>query len=91
MQLDGQRRICVPGMKIKEILKKVHGGHFGIYNTPLKVATISYWPRQFKDVSGYVKTRLTCQRTKQDQAISGWLSQEPSPVQCWEVIGIDLF
>ena len=61
MQLDGQKRICVPKAKTREILKKVHddelhGGHFGIYNTFLKAATISYWPHQFKDVSRYVKT-----------------------------------
>ena len=64
MQLDGQKRICVPKTKTKEILKKVHddelhGGHFGIYNTFLKAATISYWPHQFKDVSRYVKRDLS--------------------------------
>ena len=94
VQLDGQKRICVPKTKTKEILKKVHddelqGGHFGIYNTFLKAATISYWPRQFKDVSRYVKTCLTCQTTKQGQATSGLLLQEPPPVKRWEVIGID--
>ncbi len=94
VQLDGQRRICVPKTKTKEILKKVHddelhGGHFGIYNTFLKAATISYWPHQFKDVSRYVKTCLTCQTTKQGQATSGLLLQEPLPIKRWEVIGID--
>ena len=94
VQLDGQKRICVPKAKTKEILKKVHddelhGGHFGIYNTFLKAATISYWPHQFKDVSRYVKTCLTCQTTKQGQATSGLLLQEPPPVKRWEVIGID--
>ena len=86
VQLDGQKRICVPKTKTKEILKKVHddelhGGHFGIYNTFLKAATISYWPHQFKDVSRYVKTCLTCQTTKQGQATSGLLLQEPPPVK----------
>ena len=94
VQLDGQKRICVPKAKTKEILKKVHddelhGGHFGIYNTFLKAATITYWPHQFKDVSRYVKTCLTCQTTKQGQATSGLLLQEPPPVKRWEVIGID--
>ena len=94
VQLDGQKRICVPKTKTKDILKKVHddelhGGHFGIYNTFLKAATISYWPHQFKDVSRYVKTCLTCQTTKQGQATSGLLLQEPPPVKRWEVIGID--
>ena len=94
VQLDGQKRICVPKAKTKEILKKVHddelhGGHFGIYNTFLKAATITYWPHQFKDVSWYVKTCLTCQTTKQGQATSGLLLQEPPPVKRWEVIGID--
>ena len=94
VQLDGQKRICVPKTKTKEILKKVHddelhGGHFGIYNTFLKAATITYWPHQFKDVSRYVKTCLTCQTTKQGQATSGLLLQEPPPVKRWEVIGID--
>ena len=58
-------------------------------NTFLKAATISYWPRQFKDVSRHCKTRLTCQRTRQDQATSELLLQEPPPVKRWEVIGID--
>ena len=94
VQLDGQKRICAPKAKTKEILKKVHddelhGGHFGIYNTFLKAATITYWPHQFKDVSRYVKTCLTCQTTKQGQATSGLLLQEPPPVKRWEVIGID--
>ena len=89
MQLDGQRRIRVPKTEIKKILKKVHGGHFGFFNTFLKAATISYWPRQFKDVSGYVKTYLTCQTIKRDQATSGLLLQEPPPVKRWEVIRID--
>ena len=94
VRLGGQRRICVPKTKTKEILKKVHddelhGGHFGIYNTFLKAATIPYRPHQFKDVSQYVKTCMTCQTTKQGQTTSGLLLQEPPPVKRWEVIGID--
>ena len=54
-----------------------------------RLLLVTYWPHQFKDVSRYVKTCLTCQTTKQGQATSGLLSQEPPPVKRWEVIGID--
>ncbi|GMI67905.1 hypothetical protein HRI_000459800 [Hibiscus trionum] len=78
----------------KELLNFFHnsmvGGHSGVTATIQRISAVLYWKGMKKDVKGWVRDCLTCQRNKGDKHHPrGLLQPLPIPETLWSSIGMD--
>jgi len=90
-------RVCVPdnlALKTK-IMQECHdaatSGHLGRDKTIEQIKRRFYWTAMDDDITKYVSSCDTCQRTKSDQPLTpGLLKPMPIPPFCWHTVGHDL-
>ena len=89
-------RLCVPdgGGLRRRVLQECHdsplGGHFGGAKTAALVRRLAFWPGLYRDVTDYVRSCDTCQRTKAEHVgPRGLLHPLTPPSRRGGTIGID--
>ena len=83
-------RVIIPTQCRKELLEKLHKGHFGVDRTKLRARDPIYWPGINKDIEILVKTCNTCQenskRNNKDPVLAREIQMCP-----WTMLELDLF
>ena len=83
-------RILVPESLRKEMLLKVHGGHFGIEKCKSRARQLIYWPNINKDIEETVSRCATCNKFQRRQSHEP-LHQHEVPELPWQVLASDTF
>jgi hypothetical protein len=83
-------RILIPKSLRKEMLTKVHGGHFGIEKCKSRVRQIIYWPNMSKDIEEAVSQCSTCSKFQRQQSHEP-LHQHEIPELPWQVLASNIF
>jgi hypothetical protein len=94
--LYDHKRVYVPdvvALKTK-LLEEYHdsklAGHVGIDKTIENLCRTYYWPNMYIDTKEYVRTCLTCQRTKAvNRKKAGLLQPLPIPPKRWHTVTMD--
>lgn len=88
--------MVVPKEKRQEIIRNHHDpptcGHLGVSKTLARITRNFYWPKCHADVSRYVKNCQVCVQTKPEQKlpIGQMLSAQPTAMNPWDVLSIDI-
>ena len=82
-------KIVIPHKLRREMLAKIHVGHFGIEKCHRRACEVLYQPRMNQSISEMVKSCLTYLEDRPMQALKPLM---PHPVASypWEKIGVDL-
>lgn len=86
---NGLDFICVPGDRVKEILKAAHddGGHWGAESTQMKVHRKFFWPKQGDSIAAYIRGCPQCARH------TPWTRKPPIvpilPLYPLQILGMD--
>ena len=83
-------RIIVPKVCRKEVLSKLHEGHFGVEITKLRARDSIYWPLMYKEIEAMVQTCEKCQEFSRRNNRDPILPRE-LPLVSWTLLEMDLF
>ena len=80
-------RIIIPEACRKEVLAKLHKGHFGVEQTKLRARDSVYWPLMYKEIESMVKSCEKCQEFSRRNNKDPILPRE-LPLVTWSSIRI---
>jgi len=87
-------KLVLPKGLRREALRESHdvpqAGHLGIEKTYQRIAVNYFWPNLFRDVTDYIRTCDTCQRTKVEQTSPAGLMGRRIADGPWAVIAADV-
>ena len=83
-------RIIVPKACHKEVLSKLHEGHFGVEITKFRARDSVYWLLMCKEIEAMVKTCEKCQEFSRRNNKDPILPRE-LPLVAWTLLEMDLF
>lgn len=83
-------KIIIPKCMRRDMLKKIHIGHFGVAKTKLRAREIMYWPNmnsQIQDMISHCQACLTHRKENSKQP----LIPHEIPQRAWSKVGTDVF
>lgn len=86
--LKGER-IIIPRSLRKDMLQRIHTGHFGVEKSKHRARDIMFWPGMSKQIEETVSKCAICQTHRSSNPKEPMLPQE-IPENPWQTIGTDL-
>ena len=83
-------RLIIPSNLRREMLTKIHEGHFGAEKCYLRANESMYWPNIYDDIVDFVAGCAVC-ATFRKQNQSEPLMPHPVPKRPWSKLGTDIF
>ena len=83
-------RVIVPESLRGNILRQIHGGHFGIEKCKLRAKSCVYWPNIYKEIENLVNSCCICQKYHNSQQKEPMIPSE-IPSRPWQTVSADLF
>ena len=75
---------------IRECHDTAQAGHLGTTKTCFRVSQCYFWPNIFRDVAGFIKSCVTCQKHKLEQTAPAGLMRDRAVTEPWEVVTADI-
>lgn len=85
-----EQRLMIPFAMRREVLEKLHSGHFGLEKTKARARQSIFWPNLTQDIEGYIKKCQTCAHY-QCNNVKEPLKPHPVPQAPWKKLGTDIF
>lgn len=83
-------RIVIPKHMRRDMLKRIHIGHFGAAKTKLRAREIMYWPNMNSQIQDMVSHCQTCLTHRKENSKQPLIPHE-IPQRAWSKVGADVF